>query len=211
MVVHLDLSAIKLNPDSLQTKVIHELAPAHADQDDVRLPVGGASAGRSLCAHLAHAVPQLLNASDLGLQLEVHALLLQNSKELLGNLAINANATNGVEELHYGDVRPETSPHGAQLQADDAAADDSELLWDLVQSQSSSARDNLLLIEVYAWQAHDIRACGQHDVLCLDDLLAALAERNLDRIGACQGAVALDIVNLVVLEEHLNALGQRLD
>mmetsp|Transcript_69082 Transcript_69082/g.202256 ORF Transcript_69082/g.202256 Transcript_69082/m.202256 type:complete len:347 (+) Transcript_69082:295-1335(+) len=207
MVVDLDLLAIHLDAECLQAKVVHVLAPPHADQNDVRVQRRRLAPGRRLEVDLARAV-DLLNTRDLGLQLELHALLLEETVEILGHLCVDAHPADGVQELHDRDLAAQPGPDGAQLQADDAAADDRELLGDLLQSQSACARDDLLLVEIDAGQADDVGPCGQHDVLALDDLLSASIESHLHGVGACERAMANHIVDLIHFEEHLDALRQ---
>mmetsp|Transcript_35881 Transcript_35881/g.108442 ORF Transcript_35881/g.108442 Transcript_35881/m.108442 type:complete len:233 (-) Transcript_35881:465-1163(-) len=177
VVVHLDLFALHLHAYVRQPQVVVELPAPHTDEHDVGVDRLLAPPGRGLGAHLqALALP--LHAGHLGFHLELDALLFEDRHELLCDLPVDAQAADAAEELDDRDLGAEPGPHRAELQPDDAAADDRQLGGHLVQGQRTGARDNGLLVELNAWQAHHVGSCGQHDVLGLDRLLAAVQEGN---------------------------------
>lgn len=53
-----------------------------------------------------------LTSGNLGVELEVQALLLEQLLSVLGNLQVHAGATDLAQELNNGDLRAETRPDG---------------------------------------------------------------------------------------------------
>jgi hypothetical protein len=130
---------------------------------------------------------------------------------LLGDLEIHARAANLVEELDHGDVRAETRPHRRHLEADDAAANDRHLLGHLLQGDGTRARNDALLVNLEAGERRRLAACRDENVLADHARLAAVVELDLDRVLVLEGARALDVLDAVLLEQELDALGQAVD
>jgi hypothetical protein len=57
-----------------------------------------------------------LTGGDLGVQLEVQALLLEQLLCVLGDLVVHTGATNLAQELDNGDLGTETRPDGGLTQ-----------------------------------------------------------------------------------------------
>mmetsp|Transcript_173412 Transcript_173412/g.550514 ORF Transcript_173412/g.550514 Transcript_173412/m.550514 type:complete len:329 (-) Transcript_173412:361-1347(-) len=183
VVVHLDLLAIHIDAQGLDAEVVPELPATHANQDHVRVQALLAAACRRHGVDLqARARP--LHTRDLGFHLEVHALLLQERHEILRDLGIDAQTTDGVHELHDRNLGAQPGPHRAQLQADDTAANDRHLLRNLLQLQGTRAGHDSLLIQLDAGQAHDVGACRQDEVLGLDLLLTTIQQGDREAVGA---------------------------
>ena len=121
----------------------------------------------------------LLDACDLGTELERDALLLQQALELLGDLVVHAGQ-DAVEEFHDRHLGAEPPPYRAELEADHAGADDEQLSGDLRQLERACGGDDALLVDLDALEPRHVGAGGDDDVLAFDRLgLAALA-RDLD-------------------------------
>ena len=89
---------------------------------------------------------RLVDARDLVPSLKLDALLGQHALELLGDLAVHAGQ-DAVEELDDRHLGAEPPPHRAELQPDDAGADDQQLLRHLVQRQRAGRGDDALLVD----------------------------------------------------------------
>ena len=71
------------------------------------------------------------------------------------------------QELDDGDLRAESAPDGAELEADDAAADDDEVLRDLRDLERADVREDALLVELEEGELDRYGAGGNDDVLRL--------------------------------------------
>ena len=82
------------------------------------------------------------------------------------------------------------------------------MLGNLGQRQRTGRIDDhaAVIVDLDAGQRRDRRAGGDHDVLGGDDLVA-----DLDRIGALERGIALEPVDLVLLEQEFDPAGQFLD
>ena len=89
---------------------------------------------------------------------------------------------------------------------DDAAADHDHVAGHLLQLQRAGGVDDRLMVDLDAGQRRDAGASGDDDVLGTD-----LAIADLDAVGAGEGGVALQPLDLVLLEQELDAAGQPLD
>mmetsp|Transcript_15963 Transcript_15963/g.27972 ORF Transcript_15963/g.27972 Transcript_15963/m.27972 type:complete len:287 (-) Transcript_15963:769-1629(-) len=95
---------------------------------------GGCISPRRILKTERHIGVRRLGRGDLGLELKVHTLLLQNPQKVGGQLRIQARA-NAIHKFDNGHFSTQSSPHGSQLQSDDTTTDDDHLLWDLWQGQ----------------------------------------------------------------------------
>ena len=73
--------------------------------------------------------------------------------------------TNLWHELYGGDLGAEPGPDGAELEADDAGADDDHLLGHRLERQGARRRDDLLLVDLDARERRHLGARGDQDVL----------------------------------------------
>ncbi len=153
----------------------------------------------------------LVTADNLGAELEVDALLLQQFLGQLGDLGIHTWATDLVKKLDDGDLGTQPRPHGTHFQTDNTTTDDDHLLRDLREGESAGARDDALLIDLEAWKRGGLATSGNENVLTLDTGLAALVQGNLDLMLVDEGSSALDILDTVLLEQKLDALRQARD
>lgn len=151
---------------------------------------------------------RLVTINDLGGQLEVDALLLQDLLGLLGDLGVHAGAADLVQELDNGDLGAQTGPDRGHLEANDAATNDDHLLGDLLQGDGTGAADDALLVNLKAGERGGLGAGGDEDVLADDARLAAVVELDLDLVLVDEGAGALEVLDAVLLEEELDTLGE---
>ncbi|KAI3483828.1 hypothetical protein L1887_53238 [Cichorium endivia] len=100
----------------------------------------------------------------------------------------------------------EAAPHTAHLESDDAGADDDHLLGHLLELERAGGADDLLLVDLDAGEGRHLGAGGDEDVLGLHLGLAAVVEGDLDGGGAAEATGALEVVDLVLLEEALDTL-----
>ena len=138
-------------------------------------------------------------------------MLFQQLLRHLRNLSVHAGASNLIEELDNGDLGAKPRPHRAHLKADDASTDNDERLGNLVQRQSASAGDNTLLVDFQAGKGCCLATCRNQNILALDAGLATVVQGNLDLVLISKGASTLDVLNTILLQEELDALGQSSD
>lgn len=151
---------------------------------------------------------RLVTVNDLCGQLKVDALLLQDLLGLLGDLGVHAGAADLVQELDDGDLGAQAGPDRGHLEANDTATNDDKLLRDLLQGDGAGAGDDALLVDLQAGKRCGLGASGDEDVLADDARLAAVVELDLDLVLVDEGALALEVLDAVLLEEKLDALGE---
>jgi len=83
----------------------------------------------------------------LGAELELEALLGKDLLEGLGRGCVHSSADRGLE-LDHGDLGTEAAPDRAELEADDASADDDQLLGDLLEREGAGRVDDGLLVDL---------------------------------------------------------------
>lgn len=147
-------------------------------------------------------------ADDLGRQLELHALLLEDLLGLLCDLGVHAGAANLVQEFDDGNLGAQARPHGSHLETNDTATNDEHLFRDLLQRNGTSARDHPLLVDLQAGEGSRLTAGGDQDVLAHDAGFATVVQLDLDLVLVDEGAGALQVLDTVLLEEEFNALGE---
>mmetsp|Transcript_7269 Transcript_7269/g.26348 ORF Transcript_7269/g.26348 Transcript_7269/m.26348 type:complete len:435 (+) Transcript_7269:289-1593(+) len=206
LVVDQNTAAVHLDPEVLEAETLGEGPPADRHEDDVSLHVLLLSALRGLHGEL-NPVRVGHRAGDLGLEPDLDSLLLHDALEVPADLVVHRRH-DIRQELDDLDLGPEPRPHGPELQPDDAAADDDHLLGDLLECNGAGGRHDPLLVDLDAWERGDLASRRQHDVLGDYLLLASLGgcHRNLVRPGDL--APPLDILDLVLLEQALDSLGQ---
>lgn len=149
-----------------------------------------------------------VTAENLGVQLELHALLLQDLLGRLGNLSVHAGAANLAEELDDGDLGSETRPDRSHLETDDTTTNDDHGLGNLLEGDGAGAGDDALLVNLKTGERGGLRTSGNQNVLAADGGLATIVERNLDLILADEGAGTLEVLSAILLEKELDALGE---
>lgn len=92
-------------------------------------------------------VAAVVSRSDLGVELELHALLAQRLLDVLGDLGVHAWSTDLAQELNNGDLGAQSRPDRSHLQTDDSTANDNHLLGHLLQGNGAGAGDDLLLVD----------------------------------------------------------------
>ena len=95
-----------------------------------------------------------------------------------------------LERLQHDDFGAEAAPHAAELEPDDARADDAKPLRHRVEFERAPGIHDLLAVELDAAQRHRLRAGGDHHVLGLQRALRAVGARELDLAAGQQLSVA---------------------
>lgn len=223
---------VDFDADLLEVEAGSDGTTADRDEDDVGFEDLFLSALGALDVDEDLAVA-LLRAGDLGVQLELEALLCQGLLELLAvdrtstatnedeseiktgvrNLLINTHTTNTAQKLDNSHVSAETTPDATHLETDDTTTNNNHLPGNLGQLQCTSRADDLLLVDLdgAAREWCDLRPSSDDDVLCVDFRLPTIVELDRERGRRGEGSSALDIVDLVLLEEMLDTLRKTSD
>ena len=114
-----------------------------------------------------HPVALDLRAGDLGLEVELQPLLRQALLEQVADLDVGQRHDPG-QELDDRDLRAQPLPDRAELQADVAAADDDQVLGNLVEAEGLGRADDRLAVERQERQGDRLAAGGQEDVAGLE-------------------------------------------
>jgi hypothetical protein len=141
-----------------------------------------------------------LGLRDLGAQLDGQALLVELAARGLGDVGIGG-AEEGVHCLEHRHFRAQALPHAAQLQADDAGADDAQTLRHRSQIERASVVDDVFAVERHAFQLDRYRAGRDDDVRARDLRGRAVLSRDLHRAVRQQLAEAVIRRDLVGLEQ----------
>ena len=208
VVVDLDEAALgQLDAHRLEAEPVDVWPPADGDEDDVGLQCFGLTAVARLDGEGDAGIREP-RPGDLGAQAELQPLLLQDALHLLRHLAVHPRQ-HLVEELDDGDLGTEPPPHRAELDADVAAADDDHRLRHALQVERAGRADDAFLIHLDARKCHHLGAGGDDDVLALQHpRLAAVLRGDLDGVGAGKARRAQHVLDLVLLEQEGDALGQ---
>ncbi len=184
--------------------------PADRDQHHVHLQGLGVAALHRLDGE-ADAGFGLLGAGDLARQLEGQSLFLEGAQHLLGDLAVHAGE-DLVEELDHRHLGAEPPPHRSELDADVAAADHHHRLRHLGQRQRPGGADDPFLVDLDPRQRRHVGTGGDQDVLGLERSgLAAVGRRHRHLVGGGDRSRSDQVVDLVLLEQELDALGEVAD
>ena len=219
-------AVIGLKTDVVETKTGSVRTAANGDEDNISVKGFSLAALGSLDVDL-DALLRDLTSHDLGVELEDQALLLEDLLGVLGDLLVHTGATNLAEELDNGDLGAETRPDGGlcrcqhsisgyaraayHLETNDTATNDDHLLGNLLESDSTSGGDDALLVDGQAGEGCGLGASGDEDVLSADLSLAALDKVDSDGVLVLECAGTLDVLDVVLLEEELDALGEARD
>ena len=116
-----------------------------------------------------------------------------------------------VEEFDDRHLGAEPPPHRAELEPDDAGADDEKLLRHLGEIERAGRGHDALLVDVDAVQPRDVGAGGDDDVLGLQRLRLAVVGFHLDLAGRGDAAGAVKRLDLVLLEQIIDAFDVAVD
>jgi len=205
MVIDLDAAAlVRLDAELREAEILRVGDAADRDEHDIGFDRLRIAALRGLDRDLESRL-RLLDLRHLRTELELEALLLEDALEILRDLSVHAGEDR-IEEFDDRDLGAEPSPDRAELEADDAAADDEKPLRDFLQCKRSCRGHDLLFVDLDAGKPRDVGPRGDDDVLRFYDPVADL---NLAR--GLDPAFALHPLDLVLLEEELDALGVAVD
>ena len=176
----------------------------HRDQHDIAVKRLRLAAARWLKRQL-HALALGLDAHDFGGELKGHALLGQDALQLLRHLAVEA-WRQAIEHLDHGHLRAQPRPDRAELKPDIARADHHQPLRHACQGQRAGRGDDRLLVDGDAGEGSHLRPRGDEDGLGLKRLLLAVGAGHLDLAGCRNAAFSPHRVDLVLLQEELDAV-----
>ena len=148
-------------------------------------------------------------ARDLRAEPDVELLLLQVAQRFLRDLLVG-HRQERVERFQDHDLGAEPLPDRAELETDDAGADDAEALRHVVERERARRIDDALAVELRDRQLDRRRARREHDVLRFEHLDAGI-RRHLDAIAREQLAAALEARDAAGLEHRLDAGRELLD
>jgi hypothetical protein len=146
-----------------------------------------------------------LHALHGGAHDELQALLLEDALEALLHLGVHARG-DLVEVFHHRHLGAEAGVDRAHLEPDDARADHHHRLGNLGQFERAGGGDDHLLVHRDTREGGGFGAGGDDDVL---RIVHRVADLDLPRLG--DRGPALDPVDLVLLEQELDALRVRRD
>lgn len=201
---------VNLKANVLKTKAVGVWTATDGNEDNVSIEGLLFSALGGLNSDL-DALALGITSGDLGVELELHALLLEKLLRLLCDVLVHTRAANLAQVLNDGDLRAKARPHGGHLKTDDTTANDGHLLRNFLQGDSASARDDLLLIDGQSGEGRSLGSSGDEDVLSADSGLAAFNEVDRNGVLVLESASSLDVLDVVLLEQELNTLCQTSD
>ncbi len=169
----------------------------------------GAAACSRLDFHLQRFAGSI-DCRDLRRQFEGKPLLLQHAVKLLGDLAVDARQ-NVIEEFDDRHLGAEPPPHRAELEPDDAGADDEELLRHVGELERAGRGHDALFVDVDAGQPRHVGPGGDDDVLGLQRLGLAVVGFHLDLARRGDAAGAVKRLDLVLLEQIFDAFDVTVD
>ena len=144
---------------------------------------------------LSHdALVSTLGAGDLGAKLEGDFLAPEKPVHLSRDLAVHPGQ-DAVEELDHRDLGTEAAPDRAHFEADVATADHGHTRRHLRQRERTGGGDDALLVHVHAGERCGDAPGRDHHRTGRDS--AGLRALDLDRAGACEARVALQVGHVV--------------
>ena len=149
------------------------------------------------------ALPSHGRGRDLRAEPNVEPLLLQVAQRFFGDLLIG-HRQERVERFQDHDLGAEPLPHRAELETDDAGADDAQALRHVVERERARRIDDAFAVELRDRQLDRRRARREHDVLRLQHLDAGI-RRHLDAIAGEQLAAAFERRDAAGLEHRFDA------
>ena len=129
---------------------------------------------------------------------------------LLADFAVHAGQ-HAVDEFDDGDLRTQTPPHRAEFEPDDAGTDHQQMLRHCVQRQRAGRRHHTLLVNRDALELGDVRAGGDDDRFGVERLRFAVVAFDFDLAGRRDAAGADEGIDLVFLEQKLDAFDVAVD
>src|SRR5699024_11024907 len=135
-------------------------------------------------------------------KLDIEALFLEGLGCLGGHLAISRRHEL-VNRFQQHDVAAESRPHAAQLDADDAGADDTEPLGYGVELQRAPRINDTIAIKWRNAKLHRGGTAGNDDVFSLERFLFTIVAGEQDFAGVDHLATAHQRRNAVGLEQRL--------
>src|SRR5829696_396201 len=147
-------AAVELDAERVEAEPLRVGHTADGDEDHVRLDGLRRAARRGLHGHHGPGLAAL-HLGDLRRELEGETLPGEHALELLADLEVHPGQ-DAVEVLDHGHLRAEAPPYRAELEADDAGADDDEALRHGGQLESTRRRHHDLFVDLDAGEACDV-------------------------------------------------------
>ena len=118
-----------------------------------------------------------------------------------------------VEEFDHRHLGAQPPPHRAQFQPDDPGADDDQGLRYFLEFKRAGGTDDPLLVDRDPGKRRHVRPGGDDGVFGLENLFLApfLGRLDGDLAGGGNLSFADNVIDLVLLDQELDALGQLLD
>ena len=201
---------VLLHADGFETEAFGVRHAADRHENDIGFDRLRSTAARGRLDFHLQCFAGGIDRRDLRRQFEGKTLLLQHAVELVGDLAIDAGQ-NVIEEFDDRHLGAEPPPHRAELEPDDAGADDEKLLRHLGEIERAGRRHDALFVDVDAGQPRHVRASGNDDVLGFERLRLAVVGLHLDLARRRDAACAVKRLDLVLLEQIFDAFDVTLD
>ena len=147
------------------------------------LSAGNSSGWPSRCAVSAALAVLRFHAGDLGAELELDALFLEQALGEAGNVLVKSRR-DARQQFDDGDFRAEARPDRAELEADGARADDDELRRHFGEGDGLVAGDDELAVEFEERQFDGRGAGGDENIFCIQFLDAAVGAEHFDAAAA---------------------------
>ena len=203
--VHRDAAlAVQFDANALETEALRVGPAADRDQHHVHIE-RRALAARDRLHGEPHALVGALRAGDLGAELEGDLLAPEQPVHLGRDLAVHAGQ-DAVEELDHGDLGAEPAPDRAHFEADVASADHRHACRHLRQRERAGGGDDALLVHLDSRKRRGDAAGRDHHRASRDG--ARVRPFDLDRAGACQARMTLEVGHVVLGQQPGDALGE---
>ena len=148
-----------------------------------------------------------LGLLDLGAGEDADALLDERLLERHGDLGV-FDGKNVGHHLNDGHLGAEGIEEVGELDTDRASTDDDDLLGLLGDGECVAAADDTGSVERKAWHLAGDDAGGDEDLRRREGLVLAISPAYLDRSCLGHAGVALDIIDLVLLEQEFDTAGE---
>ena len=193
--------------DGVETQAGGVRASAHGQQHPVALDRLAA-----LGLHCAAALGGF-HAGDAHAKVHAQALLLEDPLGALAHLLVHPGQ-GSVGVLQHGDLGAQARPHRAELQADDAGADDHQVLGHRGPREGLGGAADAIAVDLNPRQGRDLAAGGDDHVLRaqLGDRAVFGRDRHaVPLLCGLEAAGAVETGDLVLLKQEADALGEVAD
>ncbi len=202
-VVHLHVAAVELHLGAASEHAVEIGHDADGGEQHLGLDLGLLVAFDEVDLHRVFAHAEVF---ALRVHVDLDALLVEGALEGLGDLLVLDREDVG-QHLDERDLRAERVEEVGELDADGAGADDHDRLGLLAVGQGLARGHHAHAVIGQAGDRAHLAAGRDEDVLRLEEGTLLVALDDLDHAGGGHGGLADDVVDLVLAEERLDALG----